>query len=69
MVASHGIVHRFAQSLNSVDPRVVDRLEEQLELRVLGQPLCDALCLVNDVVVQDQLDASYLARLAMQRIE
>ena len=57
MVSGDGVVHGFPQSLDSFDPGIVDGLEEQLELRIAGQPPGDDIGLVDDVVAEDELDA------------
>ena len=57
MIAGHGVVQCLPQALNHIDPRVIDGLEEQLELRVLRQPPLGGGALVDDVVVHDEHDA------------
>ena len=56
MIAGHGVVQRLPQPLNHVDPRVIDGLEEQLELRVVDQPPPGEGTLVHDEVVHDEHD-------------
>ena len=58
VITGHGIVHRFPQSFDFIDPRIVNGLEEQLEFRVGGQPLGHRSGFVNDVVVEHKDDAA-----------
>ncbi len=56
MVAGYGVMRRLPQPLYDIDPGVVDRLEEPLELRVLYQPAFNQLTLVDAIVVEDEQD-------------
>ena len=67
VVTGDGIVHCFPQSLDDIDPRVVDRLEQQLELAVLGKPAARRAALVDDVVVEDE-DDSFGAAIAPAQV-
>ena len=54
MVSSDGVMHRLPQPLDDIDPGVVDRLEQQLELGVALQPTFNQLALVDSIVVEDE---------------
>ena len=55
MIASHRIVELLPQLLNVVNPRVINRLVHELELRVARQPSARYPALMDDVVIQDQM--------------
>ena len=48
------VVECLPETFNAVDPRVVGRLEDQHELRVVGQEGACLSALGDDVVVEDQ---------------
>ena len=51
-------LQRFPKPLDFVDPWMINGLKQQFELRVVGQPaLCD-VALVNDIIVDDEHDAT-----------
>ncbi len=54
MVSSDGVMHGLPQPFDHIDPGVVDRLEQQLELGVALQPTFDQLALVDTIVVEDE---------------
>ena len=58
MVPGDGVVHLLPQPLDFIDPRVVGRLEQDLEFLVGRQPALDHLALVDDVVVGDERDTA-----------
>ena len=47
VIACDGIVHGFPQTLDVIDPRVVDGLEESLEFRIVTQPTLHHEALLN----------------------
>ncbi len=54
MVSSDGVMHCLPQPFDDIDPGVVDRLEQQLELGVGSQPTFNQLALVDSIVVEDE---------------
>ena len=54
MVAREGVVHRFPQALDRVDPRMIDGLEQQLDPGMARQPRVDLAAVVYAVVVEDE---------------
>ena len=61
MISSHGVVEGFPQSFDFIDPWMIDGLEEQLELGIVGEPALRDVTLMNHVVVDDEHDASRAA--------
>jgi hypothetical protein len=69
MISRDRVVQGFPQSLDFVDPRMINGLKEQLEFGVVGEPtLCDA-AFVNHVVVNDEHDASGAATGALDFVQ
>ncbi len=50
MITCDGVVHGFPQPFDLIHPKMVDGLEEQFELEIVGQPALHSLGLVNDRV-------------------
>ena len=67
MITCDGVVHGFPQPFDLIHPMMVDGLEEQFELGIVGQPALHSLGLVNDVVVQYQNDSQRLKELDERR--
>ena len=54
VLASDGVMNGLPQALDAIDPWVVDRLEEQRDIRMSLQPLRQHIGLVDDVAVEIQ---------------
>lgn len=51
MVAGDGVVHRFPESLDDVDPGMIGRLEQELDARMMRRPGTGDAALVELVVI------------------
>ena len=69
MVTSHGVVQRLPQPFDVVDPGMVGGLEQQLELRVVRQPVPCDMTLVDNVVIDNEHDTPSPAVGALELVE
>lgn len=57
MMASYRIVQGFPKALDSIDPRMIDRLEEPAKAWVMGEPGASETTFMDDVIIEHDVEA------------
>jgi len=69
VVLGDGVMKRFPKPFYVVDQRMVSRLEDQFELRIIRQPPSGDITLVDDVVIDDEHNTPRSAVGALSGVE
>ena len=61
MIARHGVVELFPETLDAIDPGVIRRLEQEFGLAMGAEPAAHKSAAMDDVVIEHQDDLASAA--------